>query len=62
MKNNKLNAVPVSKTFKEGRAEARPYNGATPKLDAESLWKQIEDVVVPHYASRSSTTWSIFTS
>ena len=47
MQNNKLNAVPVSKTFKEGRAEARPYNGAAPKLDAESLWKQIEDVVAP---------------
>jgi 5-methylcytosine-specific restriction endonuclease McrA len=30
MKNNKLNAVPVSKHFEDGRAEARPYNGSTP--------------------------------
>ena len=54
MKNNELNTVPVSEPLKEGRtlrssgqAKARTYNGATPKLDAESLWKQIEDVVVP---------------
>ena len=54
MKNNKLNAVPASEPFKEGRAvrssgraKARLYNGSTSKLDAESLWKQIEDVVVP---------------
>jgi hypothetical protein len=109
MKNNELNAVPMSNRFEEGRAlrsspressgqagqalrtsgqaEARLYEGSTPimknkkllgehscdekkrqpfgaqgeqgcpsatlrvnrtpKLDAESLWKQIEDVVVP---------------
>jgi hypothetical protein len=45
MKNNKVNAV--SEPPKEGRPKAYLYNGATPKLDAESLWKQIEDVVVP---------------
>ena len=40
MKNNK----------EEGRAKARLYNGLAQenkKLDAESLWKQVEDVVVP---------------
>src|SRR6266403_1924821 len=72
MKNSKCNGVPVSTHFEAGRAEARPYKGATPsmknkkllgehsgdekerqqgcrtpKLDAETLWKQIEDVVVP---------------
>ncbi len=54
MKNNKLNAVPASEPFKEGRAvrssgraKARLYNGSTSKLAAESLWKQMEDVVVP---------------
>jgi hypothetical protein len=72
MKNSKCNGVPVSTHFEAGRAEARPYNGATPimenkklpgehsgdekewqqacptpKLDAETLWKQIEDVAVP---------------
>ena len=30
MKNNEGNAVPVSEPRKEGRAEARPYKGATP--------------------------------
>jgi HNH endonuclease len=47
MKNKKRNVAPMLNRSEEGRAEARPYNGATPKVDAESLWKQIEDVVVP---------------
>jgi 5-methylcytosine-specific restriction endonuclease McrA len=62
MKKKKLNGVPVSELFEaggalrsSGQAKARLYNERkrqqgcrTPKeLDAESLWKEIEDVVVP---------------
>jgi hypothetical protein len=53
MKNKKRNGVPVSEAFEEGRAKARLCNGSTPlimknkELDAKSLWKQVEDVVVP---------------
>ncbi|MGH9676013.1 MAG: HNH endonuclease [Candidatus Acidiferrum sp.] len=50
MKNKKLNGVPVSEPSEAGRYtdRKRQQGCRTPKeIDAESLWKQIEDVVVP---------------
>ena len=48
MKDKKRNDAPISEPLEGGRGKPRPYNGSSgKKLDAESLWKQIEDVVVP---------------
>jgi len=54
MRNKKPNTADFSEPLKEGRAafeaqanEGRRNNGSATKVDAESLWKQIEDVVVP---------------
>ena len=52
MKTKKLEGVHVWKQMEEGRAQARPYKTRTKTMEnkkpnAEQVWKQIEDQLVP---------------